>query len=220
MCSSGYCQMYWLLLRKVEPTQAKASHQVEYKISLVFAFGFHATTKQKDSKYFIATVWTINKLLNDSINSQIELANLRKIVPPECHKFLPLFNRYVDHAIDLLLNTKASFGPLYFMSEAELKEFCGWINENLYKGFICLSTSSAASSFLFIKKPGGLRLSVHYWALNKITKKNQYLLPLIEANLSQIQGARIEGGQWTSVPLHPHLHQGRQWMENSFSHLW
>ena len=199
--SSGFCQAHCLPVRKIEPTKGTTSRPTQHRIALVSATGFHAAARQKGSQFFVATVRTINKLLDDTLDPEVELNNLRKIVPPEFHEFLPLFtkreadklppHRYVDHAIDLLPDTKPSFGPLYSMSEAELKELRGWIDENLSKGFIRSSTSSAASPILFVKKPGGgLRLCVDYRALNKITKKNRYPLPLIEETLNQIQGAK------------------------------
>ena len=58
-----------------------------------------------------------------------------------------------------------------------LKEY---ININLEKGFIQLSTSLAASLLLFIlKKNGKLRPCVDYRQLNSITIKDRYPLPLI-----------------------------------------
>jgi DNA-binding NtrC family response regulator len=66
-----------------------------------------------------------------------------------------------------------------------------WLREHLSKVFICASTSSAASQILFAKKKDGtLRLCVDYRALNAITKKNWYQLPLIEETLRQVAGAR------------------------------
>ena len=44
---------------------------------------------------------------------------------------------------------------------------------------------------LFVKKPGGgLRFYVDYRALNKITRKDRYPLPLIQEMLSSISKAK------------------------------
>ncbi|EMD84878.1 hypothetical protein COCC4DRAFT_45974 [Bipolaris maydis ATCC 48331] len=44
------------------------------------------------------------------------------------------------------------------MSRKELIALREWLEENLRKGFICLSSSPTASPILFVKKPdGGLR---------------------------------------------------------------
>jgi hypothetical protein len=63
------------------------------------------------------------------------------------------------------------------MSVKELQVLCKFLKENLDKGFIRVSTSSAASPVLFTKKPGDkLRFCVNYQALNTITIKNRYPL--------------------------------------------
>ena len=54
------------------------------------------------------------------------------------------------------------------------------LTELLDKGFIRVSNSPAAAPILFIRKPGGgLRFCVDYRALNKLTRKDRYPLPLI-----------------------------------------
>ena len=78
------------------------------------------------------------------------------------------------HAIDLEEGTKPSFGPLYNLSAEELQELRKFIDENLTKGFIRKSDSSAGAPVLFVrKKSGELRLCVDYRSLNSITKKNR-----------------------------------------------
>jgi hypothetical protein len=55
------------------------------------------------------------------------------------------------------------------------------LEENLSRGYIWASSSSAASPVLFARKPdGGIRFCVDYRALNDLTVKNPYTLPLIE----------------------------------------
>ena len=55
-----------------------------------------------------------------------------------------------------------------------------YLDEYLDKGFIKASSSPIAILVIFIKKPsGGLRFYVDYQALNAITVKNQYPIPLI-----------------------------------------
>ena len=61
----------------------------------------------------------------------------------------------------------------------------------LNKGFIRVSNSPAAAPVLFVKKPGGgLRFCVNYRGLNRITKKDRYLLPLIYETLRNISKAK------------------------------
>ena len=63
--------------------------------------------------------------------------------------------------------------------------------ELLNKEFIRVSNSLAAVPVLFVRKPGGgLRFCYNYRALNKLTRKDRYLLPLIQETLSRIAKAK------------------------------
>jgi hypothetical protein len=67
-----------------------------------------------------------------------------------------------------------------------------YLLENLYKGFIVLSSFLFASPVLFVVKPNSsLRFYVNYYKLNSLTKKDQYLLPLINKTLVRIVNAKI-----------------------------
>jgi hypothetical protein len=60
----------------------------------------------------------------------------------------------------------------------------------LDKGFIRASNLPAALLVLFVQKlGGGLRFCVDYRALNALTKKDRYPLPLIKETLSIIRRA-------------------------------
>ena len=126
---------------------------------------------------------------------------LQEFIPREYHDFLKLFlkkeanklppYRYIDHAIEIKEGKKPPFGPLYSMSEAELRALKQYLEENLSKGFIRASKSSGASPVLFAKKSdGSLRFCVDYKALNEITKKNCYPLPLIDETLNRLHKAK------------------------------
>src|SRR5436853_1971119 len=61
----------------------------------------------------------------------------------------------------------------------------------LSKGFIRASFLSIAVLVIFVKKPGGgLRFCVDYRALNAITIKNRYPIPLIQETLSRLSKAK------------------------------
>ena len=67
-----------------------------------------------------------------------------------------------------------------------------YFDENLGKDFIRHSKSPAGASILFVKKENGsLRMCVDYRGLNKVTKKNRCLLPLISRLLQQLGQAKI-----------------------------
>ena len=74
----------------------------------------------------------------------------------------------------------------------ELAALKAYIETNLENGFIQRSSSPAAAPILFLKKKdGSLRLCVDYRALNSITVKNRYPLPLISEILDRVRGATI-----------------------------
>ena len=125
----------------------------------------------------------------------------KKLVPPKYYDYLVLFSEkearillpswYVDHAILLIDGAKPPFGPMYLISDPELKKVRKWIDENHSKSFIKASSLSATSPILFVKKKdGSLRLCVDYRALNNITVKDRHPLPRIEETLNQIRGCR------------------------------
>lgn len=101
-------------------------------------------------------------------------------------------HRPFDLKIDLEEGKTPPFGPLYSLSRDERAALFIWIEKNLDKGFIRKSQSAAASPILFAKKKNGdLRLCVDYRALNKITKKNRFPLPLVNDLLANVRGCSV-----------------------------
>ena len=97
-----------------------------------------------------------------------------------------------DHAIDLEPGKKPPYGPIYSLSEDELKVLRAYLDKHLKNGFIRPFTSSAGAPILFVKKKNGtLRLCVDYRGLNLLTIKNRYPLPLIGESLNRLSKARV-----------------------------
>jgi hypothetical protein len=110
--------------------------------------------------------------------------------PVRLQDALPSHRPY-DHVIPLIPGETPPFGPIYSLSEVELKALSDYIEEHLDKGFIQPSSSPAGAPILFVKKKdGSLRLCVDYRALNKVTIKNRYPLPLISEMLDRLRSAR------------------------------
>jgi hypothetical protein len=77
------------------------------------------------------------------------------------------------------------------MTREELLVVKKMLTDYLDKGFIRVSNSPAAAPVLLVRKPGGgIRFCVDYRALNKITKKDRYPLPLIHETLERISRAK------------------------------
>ena len=95
-----------------------------------------------------------------------------------------------DHAIELVPGSKLSSCKIYLLSPAEQKELDMFLKENLETGWIQPSKSPMSSLVFFIKKKdGSLQLVQDYRALNEITVKNKYPLPLISELINKLQGA-------------------------------
>ncbi|OBS16093.1 hypothetical protein FPOA_27763 [Fusarium poae] len=149
---------------------------------------------QKDRyRLFTVTLKQLDYLLKPKPEAFVLPEELREFQdvfsPKEAEKLPP--HRSGDHHIELTPGGKLPFGPLYGMSRNELTALREWLDENLRKGFIRPSSSPVASPVLFVKKPGGgLRFCVDYRALNNITVKDRYPLPLIKESLNNLSGMK------------------------------
>jgi hypothetical protein len=80
----------------------------------------------------------------------------------------------------------------YRMSTPELVELKLQLKEIMDKGYIRPSVSPWGAPSLFVKKKDDtLRLCIDYRQLNKMTIKNNYLLPRIDDLFDQLRGATI-----------------------------
>ncbi|XP_034674441.1 uncharacterized protein LOC117905666 [Vitis riparia] len=106
------------------------------------------------------------------------LKKFRDVMPAELPKELPP-RRPIDHKIELLPGTKASTQAPYRMPPAELLELRKQLKELLDVGLIQPSRAPYGAPVLFQnKQDGSLRMCVDYTALNKVTIKNKYPIPL------------------------------------------
>jgi hypothetical protein len=156
--------------------------------------------------------------------------NPREKLPLQYHRYLDLFNPDraqslllhrgpgIDHSIELVQkdgkDPEIPWGPLYSMSREELVALRKELTNLLQKGFIRVSHSSAAAPVLLVRKPGGgLRFCVDYRALNAITKKDRYPLPLINETLNQIGRAKWFTKLDVTAAFHKiRITEGQEWM--------
>jgi len=102
-----------------------------------------------------------------------------------------LEHRQWDHAIELVPGLEPKSSKVYPLSPVEQKELDSFLEENLCTGQIRPSKSPMAAPVFFIKKKdGSLWLVQDYRALNSMTVKNKYPLPLVSELVSQLRGAR------------------------------
>lgn len=118
------------------------------------------------------------------------LEEFQDVMPKELPKSLPP-RRGVDHEIELVPGAKPPARAPYRMAPSELAELRKQLDELLESGFIRPSKAPFWAPYYFQKKhDGGLRLCVDYRALNKVTIRNKYPIPLIADSFDQLGGAR------------------------------
>ena len=97
-----------------------------------------------------------------------------------------------DHAIEFEEGAKLPKpAKIYPLSPKERNSLDEWIDEELRKGYIRPSKSPIAAPFFFVKKhDGSLRPVMDYRALNEMTIKNRYPLPLISELMDRLKDSR------------------------------
>ncbi|KAI3373892.1 hypothetical protein L3Q82_022461, partial [Scortum barcoo] len=107
--------------------------------------------------------------------------------------------------IDLLPGAPIPKARLYAISGPERKAMEEYIKTSLQSGIIRPSSPAAGAGFFFVeKKDGSLRPCIDYSALNDVTIKNRYPLPLISSAFELLQQARI----FTKLDLRNAYHLG------------
>ena len=213
-----------------EPTPSPSPSKDEPTIKIV---PFHALHLEKGEQVYLINVnpSPVPTPLNSSpVTSSEELAIRRREalanLPSEYHDYvesvfgevepaqaLPPHRGHVDHRIDLVDGSSPVFGPIYNLSETELKTLKEYIETSIAKGIIRPSKSPFGSPVLFTKKPdGSLRMCVDYRALNRMTIKNRYPLPLISELLDRLRQAKY----FTKIDLlsafyQLRIAQGEEW---------
>ena len=123
-------------------------------------------------------------------------------VPSEYHEFANIFSKTKAETLpshylyDLKINLEESaqppVGPIYSLSASEQEALKEFIEENLNTDFIQPTSSSHGAPVLFVKKKdGSLHLCVNFCGLNRISKKDRYLLPLISDLLDSPRKAQV-----------------------------
>src|SRR5258706_7637290 len=134
--------------------------------------------------------------------STVQQEDLLNGVPQEYHDFCDVFSGkkanalpphwLYDLKIDLEEGAKPFHGPIYSLLPPELTALRDFLEENTKNRFIHPSKSPWGSPVLFIKKKDrSLHLCIDFHALNRVTEKDCYPLPLIPDLLNATAPARI-----------------------------
>ena len=172
-------------------------------ISLISEVGFHYNLKDWNIEFRSISLYEINWILEEQLkaegqdNKQVAQELLQRHADYTDVFFkaasdVLLVHRPHDHKIILEKESNLRYSSLYKMTTEELKAVKKYLEKNLHKGFIEPSQAPFAAPVLFIwKGNGALRFCIDYWKLNALTKKDQYLLPLIDKTLAWISQAKI-----------------------------
>ncbi|KAE8662634.1 cytochrome P450 78A7-like [Hibiscus syriacus] len=129
----------------------------------------------------------------------------KDVMPPELPNKLPP-RREVDHKIELEPGAKPPALAPYRMAPPELEELRRQLKELVDMGMIRPLKAPYGAPVLFQKKhDGSLRMCVDYRALNKVTIKNRYPIPLIADLFDRLGGAKV----YTKMDLQKGYYQVR-----------
>jgi hypothetical protein len=122
-------------------------------------------------------------------------------------------HRKWDHTIELERKPSPGFCKVYLMTLTEQTEMDAFLEEALATGHIRQSKSPLGAPVFFIKKKDGMLCFVQdYRALNVITRKNRYPLPLIDDLIYRLKDAHY----FTKLDVrwgynNVHIHEGDEW---------
>ena len=118
------------------------------------------------------------------------VAEFQSVFTKEDFDILPEHCKW-DHAIELIPKAEPKSSKMYPLSPLEQAELDAFLEENLCTRWIRPSKSPMAAPVFFIKKKdGSLHLVQNYCALNTVTIKNKYPLPLISELVFQLREAQ------------------------------
>ncbi|KAL0401378.1 UNVERIFIED_CONTAM: Retrovirus-related Pol polyprotein from transposon [Sesamum latifolium] len=130
------------------------------------------------------------------------LKEFEDVMPDELPQKLPP-KRAVDHEIESVPGTKPPARAPYRMSQPELVELRKQLKDMLESGIIKPAKSPYGTPVLFQKKAdGSLRMCCDYRALNKITVKNKYPIPIVADCFDRLSQANyftkidLRSGYW------------------------
>jgi hypothetical protein len=162
---------------------------------------FTAVVHLVDPHHFVHASSTVSGRLAEAFAKDSEPKGFEDIVPTSLHTYANVFSKTAfdslpecrkwDHAIELERKPSPAFRKVYPMTLTEQTEMDTFLEEALATGCIRQSKSPLGAPVFFIKKKDGkLRFVQDYRALNAITRKNRYPLPLIDDLIHRLKNAR------------------------------
>jgi len=201
------------------PSETPLSNPKRPHIAIISAPALLRASRLSGSKTFSLQFRSTLQAKSTTISEKINLS----AIPEEYHKYTNVFSKSkaetlaphcpYDLRIDLEKDSHPPVGTIYLLSKFEQETLKEFIDKNLTNGFIRSTSLPHGAPVLFVKKKdGSLWLCVDFHGLNKITKKDQYPLPLISDLLDFPCKARI----YTKIDLQHAYHlvritEGDEW---------
>src|SRR5258708_24511108 len=184
-----------ITFRELKNLKKELASSRKIDIHMVSAITMTKLCKDPGTSTFVISTTDLNL-------SQATATEILDSIPAEYHKFCNVFSgekvgtlaphRPYDLQINVEEGTKPIHGPIYSLSLLELAALREFLEEHTRSGFIHPSKSPWGSPVLFIKKKdGSLHLCMDFCALNRVTEKDHYPLPLILDLLTSPAPARI-----------------------------
>jgi hypothetical protein len=153
-----------------------------------------------DPHYFVRASSTVSGRLAEVFAKDSKPKVFEDIVPMSLHAYADVFGetafdslperRKWDHTIELEREPSPRFRKVYPMTLTEQTEMDTFLEEASATGHIRQSKSPLGAPVFFIKKKDGKLCFVQdYQALNAITRKNRYPLPLIDDLIHRLKDA-------------------------------
>jgi hypothetical protein len=152
-----------------------------------------------DPHHFVCASSMVSGHLAEAFAKNTKLKDFEDIVPTTLHEYADVFRetafdslperRKWDHTIELEREPSPRFRKVYPMTLTEQTEMDAFLEEALATGQVRQSKPPLGAPVFFIKKKDGkLHFVQDYRALNAITRKNRYPLPLIDDLIHQLKG--------------------------------
>src|SRR5258708_2702856 len=184
-----------ITFRKPKNLKEKLASSKKIDICMVSALTMTKLCKDPGTPAFMIS-------MADLIPSQVTATNTLDSIPAKYRDFRDVFSeekvgtlaphRPYDLQINIEEGAKPVHRPIYSLSPPELVALREFLEEHTRSRFIHPSKSPWGSPILFVKKKdGSLRLCMDFRALNRVTEKDHYPLPLISDLLMSPAPTRI-----------------------------
>jgi hypothetical protein len=176
-----------------------------------------------DPHHFVRALSTVSGRLVEAFAKNSKPKGFEDTMPTSLHTYADVFSKTAfdslperrkwDHAIELEREPSPRFCKVYLMTLAEQTEMDAFLEGALATGRIRQSKSPLGAPVFFIKKKDGKLCFIQdYRALNAITRKNWYPLPLIDDLIHRLKDARY----FTKLDVcwgynNVHIHKGDEW---------